>query len=83
MFKIILQRNRLKGKLLQLYSNISINLAEPGIHSLKGNFIEQLFLLRNYKYPGIKKNPHGHLVTCQGMYISHGEMVINSSQFIW
>lgn len=30
----------------------------------------------------LKKNPHGHLVTCHGMYISHGEMVINSSPFI-
>ena len=58
MFKIILQRNRLKGKLLQLYSNISINLTEPGICSLKGNSIELLFLLRNGKNPGVLKKIH-------------------------
>lgn len=54
MFKIFLQRNRFKGKFLQLYSSISINLAEQGINGLKGKFIE-LFLLTELQKSLCKK----------------------------
>lgn len=55
MLKIFLQGNRLKGKFLQLYSSISINLAEQGINGLKGKFIKQLFLLTELQKSLCKK----------------------------